>query len=64
MEKDFQKKNINEIIEIIRANRSLPINDIKKEIKKKFPQIDNEKLIGILTKYRDEINRSDEKGER
>lgn len=64
MEKDLRKNRIDKIIKIIKANRNLPINDIKRIIKKDYPDINSQELIDILIKYSDIINDREEKDER
>ena len=53
---------ITKIKDIIIQNKNLPLNDIKRKVKQKFPDINIEKLSEIITSKG--LLRDDEKGER
>ena len=50
------------IRDIIIQNKNLPLNEIKRKVKQKFPDINIEKLSEIITSKG--LLRDDEKGER
>ncbi len=64
MENDLKQIRISEIIKIIRQNRNLPTNDIKRKVKEAIPDIDSDEFYNILIKYSETINNIEEKGER
>ncbi|MCI8411812.1 MAG: hypothetical protein HFJ40_05205 [Clostridia bacterium] len=64
MENDLKQIRISEIIKIIRQNRNLPTNDIKRKVKEAIPDIDRDEFYNILIKYSETINNIEEKGER
>ena len=58
----FSKLHMEKIKNIINQNKHLPLNDIKREVKKEFPDINIDKLIEIITS--NGLLKDDEKGER
>lgn len=60
----MEKSTINKIIKIVRRNRNLPINDIKRKVKEAIPHINGEQLHDILINYSDIINYREEESER
>lgn len=64
MENDLKEIRISEIIKIIRQNRNLSTNDIKRKVKEAIPHINGEQLHDILINYSDIINYREEESER
>lgn len=60
--KEIDYIKIEKIKNIINNNKHLPLNDIKREVKKEFPDINIDKLIEIITS--NGLLKDDEKGER
>ena len=60
--KEMNYIKIEKIKNIINQNKHLPLNDIKREVKKEFPDINISKLIEIITS--NGLLKDDEKGER
>lgn len=60
--KEMDYIKIEKIKNIINQNKHLPLNDIKREVKKEFPDINIDKLIEIITS--NGLLKDDEKGER
>lgn len=60
--KEIDYIKIEKIKNIINQNKHLPLNDIKREVKKEFPDINIDKLIEIITS--NGLLKDDEKGER
>jgi len=64
MKEELQEVRVNKIIKLVKENRNLPINDIKRIIRQEIPDINGEELFSVLIKYSDSINNREEKGER
>ena len=60
--KEIDYIKIEKIKNIINQNKHLPLNDIKREVKKEVPDINMDKLIEIITS--NGLLKDDEKGER
>ena len=60
--KEMDYIKIEKIKNIINQNKHLQLNDIKREVKKEFPDINIDKLIEIITS--NGLLKDDEKGER
>ena len=60
--KEIDYIKIEKIKNIINQNKHLPLNDIKREVKKEFTDINIDKLIEIITS--NGLLKDDEKGER
>ena len=60
--KEMNYIKIEKIKNIINQNKHLQLNDIKREVKKEFPDINIDKLIEIITS--NGLLKDDEKGER
>ena len=60
--KEIDYIKIEKIKNIINQNKHLPLNDIKREVKKEFPDINIDKLIEIITS--NGLLKDDEKGQR
>lgn len=64
MKEKIKKDRVSRIVEIIKKNRNLPFYQIKRIVKKEFPEINSDELMNILLKHNKEINNKKEKGER
>ena len=60
--KEMDYIKIEKIKNIINQNKHLQLNDIKREVKKEFPDINIDKLIEIITS--NGLLKDDEKGDR
>ena len=73
MDNEVRRKRINKIVEIVKTNKNLPVNEIKRKVRKEYPDINGEELVKIILNHSDEIRKTNkrerkvnkkEKGER
>ena len=61
IEENIKKQKIENVIKFVKANRDLPVNEMKRKLKKQIPDINSEELINILVEYSNEINKEEER---
>ena len=58
MDNEVRRKRINKIVEIVKTNKNLPVNEIKRKVRKEYPDINGEELVKIILNHSDEIRKT------